>query len=223
MAHDHELPTRVRLVRHGQSHASVQRIVAGGDTCLGLTDRGRDEAARLTVRLRLEHDPPHTLLTSPILRARQTAAVLADGLGLGAPLVEPGVRELDFGEADGLSTEEYARVHGTFDITVHRDRPFAPGGESWSAFTGRARRVMDDLAARHRGDDVMVVCHAGFVVAATVGLLDVPPPALFSDTSPATTSISEFVHDGAEWSLLRYDDSAHLVEPSLEGSCGPAS
>ncbi|MFH8617139.1 histidine phosphatase family protein [Streptomyces sp. NPDC017979] len=223
MPHDHELPTRVRLVRHGQSHASVQRIVAGGDNCAGLTDRGRGEAARLTVRLRLEHDPPGTLLTSPILRARQTAAVLADGLGLGEPLVEPGVRELDFGAADGLTTEEYAQVHGVFDITVHRDRPFAPGGESWSAFTGRARLVMDDLAARHRGDDVMVVCHAGFVVAATVGLLDVPPPALFSDTSPATTSISEFVHDGGEWSLVRYDDAAHLAEPSLEGSCGPAS
>ncbi|MEU3861674.1 histidine phosphatase family protein [Streptomyces sp. NPDC028722] len=204
--------TRVWLVRHAQSHASVKKLIAGSRTCHGLTELGREQAARLTARLAAEPPRPDALLTSPVRRARETAEVLTSGLGLGAPVVETQVRELDFGVADGLSVDEYQRVHGAFDMTVHPDRPFAPGGETWNQFRTRAGRVVNHLLSCHRGSTVLVVCHAGLIAAAMSALLDVVPPVLFTDATPAATSINEFVHDGSRWDLLRFDDAQHVGE-----------
>ncbi|MFH8803399.1 histidine phosphatase family protein [Streptomyces sp. NPDC017936] len=209
---EHDSPTRVRLVRHAQSHASVKKLIAGSGTCPGLTELGREQAARLTARLEAEALRPCALLTSPVRRARETAEVLASGLGLGAPVVETRARELDFGAADGLSIDEYQRLYGAFDMTVHPDRPFAPGGETWNRFRFRAGRIVDELMSRHRGGTVLVVCHAGLIAAAMSALLDVVPPVLFTDATPAATSINEFVHDGSRWHLLRFDDAEHLDE-----------
>lgn len=203
-------PTHVWLVRHAQSHASVKRLIAGPGTCPGLTELGREQAARLTARLAAEPLRPDALLTSPVRRARETAEILANGLGLGTPGVEARARELDFGAADGLSIDEYRRTHGTFDMTAHPDRPFAPGGETWNRFRTRAGRVLADLMSRHRGGTVVVVCHAGLIAAAMSALLDVEPPVLFTDTTPAATSINEFAHDGSRWHLLRFDDAKHV-------------
>ncbi|MFF9086113.1 histidine phosphatase family protein [Streptomyces sp. NPDC014991] len=208
--HEQNSVTRVWLVRHAQSHASVKRLIAGSRTCPGLTELGREQAARLTARLEAEPLRPQALLTSPVPRARETAEVLANGLGLQAPVVETRLRELDFGTADGLTIDEYQRVHGAFDMTVHPDRPFAPGGETWNQFQSRAGRVVGDLTSRHRGGTVLVVCHAGLIVAAMSALLDVVPPVLFTDATPAATSINEFVHDGSRWHLLRFDDAKHV-------------
>ncbi|MEU0256640.1 histidine phosphatase family protein [Streptomyces sp. NPDC006184] len=211
-AHGQNSATRVWLVRHAQSHASVKRLIAGSRTCPGLTELGREQAARLTARLAAEPARPDALLTSPVRRARETAEVLASGLGLGAPVVEKQARELDFGAADGLSIDEYQRVHGAFDMTAHPDRPFAPGGETWNQFRTRAGRVVNGLMSGHRGGTVVVVCHAGLIVAVMSALLDVVPPVLFTDATPAATSINEFVHDGSRWDLLRFDDAKHVDE-----------
>ncbi|MFM9607203.1 histidine phosphatase family protein [Streptomyces niveiscabiei] len=208
--HDHPSTTRVLLVRHAQSHASVKKLIAGVRSCPGLTERGREQAARLSARLAAEPARPHALLTSPVSRARETAEILAGGLKLAEPVVETQARELDFGAADGLSIDEYQRVHGAFDMTAHPDRPFAPGGETWNRFRSRAGRVVEGLVSRHRGGTVLVVCHAGFIVAVMSALLDVVPPVLFTDATPAATSINEFVHDGSGWRLLRFDDASHL-------------
>ncbi|MFH8476554.1 histidine phosphatase family protein [Streptomyces sp. NPDC018000] len=202
--------TRVLLVRHAQSHASVQKLIAGSRTCAGLTELGRTQAALLTARLEAEQLPLNALLTSPVRRARETADVLANGLNLGAPAIETEVREMDFGVADGLPIATYERVHGAFDMLAHPERPFAPDGESWSQFRLRAGRVMTDLVSRHRGETVLVVCHAGFIVAVMSALLEALPPVLFTDSTPTATSINELAHDGSEWTMLRFDDAKHI-------------
>ncbi|KUN75121.1 histidine phosphatase family protein [Streptomyces griseoruber] len=208
----HGSSTHVLLVRHAQSHASVKKLIAGSRSCRGLTERGREQAARLTARLAAERLRPHALLTSPVRRARETADILARGLRVGAPDVEREVRELDFGAADGLSVEEHLRRHGSFDMTADPDRPFAPGGETWNQFRIRAGRAADTLLSRHRGGSAVVVCHAGLIVAVMSALLDVVPQTLFTDATPAVTSINEFVHDGTRWRLGRFDDARHLDE-----------
>ncbi|MFS0692452.1 histidine phosphatase family protein [Streptomyces nitrosporeus] len=214
MAHEEEdsSVTRVLLVRHAQSQASVRKVIAGSRTCAGLTELGRTQAALLAARLEAEQLPLNSLLTSPVRRARETADVLAGVLSLGPPTVEPEVRELDFGAADGLSIDAYERAHGAFDMIAHPERPFAPDGESWSRFRLRAGRVMADLLSRHRGETVLVVCHAGLIVAVMSALLDTVPPVLFTDSTPGPTSISELAHDESGWTMLRFDDTKHIDE-----------
>ncbi|MFF3763641.1 histidine phosphatase family protein [Streptomyces sp. NPDC001922] len=207
--------SRILLIRHAQSHASVNRLVAGERNCDGLTDLGREQSAHLAKRLASGAGPLHALLTSPVPRARETAEALGAHLGIGPPAVDTEVRELDFGRADGLSIQEYGRRYGGFDMTAEPERPFAPGGESWSQLLGRARGFMGRLVRQRPRQSVLVVCHSGFIVAASVGLLGIAPPEMFTDTSPAPTSINEFVHGDDGWRLARYDDRAHLT--ALEG------
>src|SRR4029079_12461481 len=71
--------TRLVLVRHGESRATVDRIVAGHDTCKGLTDRGRQQAEALRDRLARPGELAATtrLVASLMERARETAEIIA--------------------------------------------------------------------------------------------------------------------------------------------------
>jgi broad specificity phosphatase PhoE len=72
-------------------------------------------------------DPERNGPSSFALRARQTAGIL--GLGR-AVRVDCGLCELNTGEGDGLSVEEFSRHYITFDWTAEPDRPVAPGGRA---------------------------------------------------------------------------------------------
>ena len=72
-------PTRVILLRHGQTPASVQRLYSGRGNP-SLTDLGREQAAEAAALLRLT--PIDAILSSPLDRARQTADAVAAGRGL---------------------------------------------------------------------------------------------------------------------------------------------
>src|SRR5712691_1614469 len=80
---------RLVLIRHGESEHECRGIIAGASGCRGLTERGFQQTYALADRLRATGDLQEcrALLCSPILRARQTAAVLAGALPVGA--VEP--------------------------------------------------------------------------------------------------------------------------------------
>ena len=78
---------RIRLIRHGEAAA----VWGGGDDDPGLSDAGRTQALAAADRLAL--DPPRRLLTSPMRRCLETAAPLAERLGLG-PQVAPEVTEV---------------------------------------------------------------------------------------------------------------------------------
>ncbi|MBA0052927.1 histidine phosphatase family protein [Streptomyces sp. AJS327] len=217
---------RLLVVRHGESRASAAGVMSGVRTCAGLTDLGREQAHRLAESLTREEDPPDAIVASPVPRARETAGLLATGLGLDLPLFDGGVREMDFGAADGLTVRQYAVRYGAFDLQGQPDRPFAPGGESWNQLCARVRETLERIAAHPPGRRVLVVCHAGVVVAASAVLTDSAPPEVFSDDSPAPTSVTEFARGtGADapapWRLLRYDDHRHLAETAPESVPAP--
>jgi broad specificity phosphatase PhoE len=70
--------TRLVLIRHGASKHSAQQIIAGMRACTGLTDEGVEQAHALANRLRATEELSDcgVLLSSPALRARQTAEIL---------------------------------------------------------------------------------------------------------------------------------------------------
>jgi VIT1/CCC1 family predicted Fe2+/Mn2+ transporter len=83
------------------------------------------------------------------------------------------------------------------------------GGESNAEFLARVARVMDKLAARHPGEDILCVTHGGFVCKALKYVLkyvSVPVPPCMDNTA-----IFAFrTLDGKNWQLLCWNDSAHL-------------
>lgn len=151
------VPTRMLLLRHGQTALSVERRYSGhGDP--ELTSLGRRQAVGAATRLAAVPDIA-AVLTSPLRRARETAEAVAAATG--APLVvRPGLIETDFGSWEGLSfTEARERdpeLHGRWlgDETVP-----PPGGESFAAVGERIEAERRAVLAEYPGQLVVLVTH----------------------------------------------------------------
>lgn len=128
---------QVHLIRHGQTAWSLSGRHTGR-TDIPLTPRGEDEARALEASLRgpgFSH-----VLTSPRLRARQTAALA--GLGTQAA-VEPDLAEWDYGDYEGLRSVEIRADRP--DWNIFRDG--CPNGESSAEITARADRLLAALSS----------------------------------------------------------------------------
>ena len=143
---------RLILVRHGRTDWSDTHYMGRQD--VPLSDRGRADAQALADSLAANHGPIHRIWSSPLQRARQTAAPLAERCGLAVTVVDD-LAEMDYGELQGVAKAE-RRIHIRPDhVTVP-----IPGGESLADVAARARRVGQRLAAEvPDGHTVVVVGH----------------------------------------------------------------
>ena len=146
------------------------------------------------------------LYTSPMRRARETAAPLERGLGLVAVL-EPGVVEMDHTSVtyipiDQLKREDYPRWQALIQ-----------GGELWGgvdlpAFRATVVEALERVVASHRGGRVAVVCHGGVVNAWAGHVLGVEDP-FFLDV--AYTGVSRFLAASTgQRSVLSLNEASHL-------------
>src|SRR5450759_11900 len=144
MAEDRR-PTRLVLIRHGESRASVDRIVGGHQGCRGLADLGVAQAAALAERLAAtgELGKVDALVASVLPRAVETAQLIAPALGWSPADIRQDCAfcELHPGECDGMTWEDFQRAYGDPDMGRNPYVPLSPGGESLADFylrTGRA-------------------------------------------------------------------------------------
>jgi broad specificity phosphatase PhoE len=206
--------TQLVIIRHGQSNANVSGLLSGHDTCTGLSDLGKQQAARLRDRLARTRElaPTDAIYTSILPRAIETAAIIAPALGGPAPIAECDWCEIHAGEAEGLTYEEFQK---RFPAIGHPDDPFLrriPGGETWAEFSARVGGRLQRVAHEHPGMRVVVVGHGGTVGASFVALGDLSigqSIAITRDT--INSSITEWRHTQHGWRLIRYNDAAHLL------------
>jgi len=172
-------PTRLWLVRHGQSQGNVARDAAheAGELVIDLDWRDVDvplsnlghqqaEAAGRWFAALPEAERPEVLLASPYVRARQTAEAICSAGGLAGgsrpTLLDERLREREFGVFDGLTTIGIRDKYP--DEAAHRakmgkfyHRP--PGGESWADVILRLRSAVNSISLQYEGRRVMIVCH----------------------------------------------------------------
>jgi broad specificity phosphatase PhoE len=214
--------TRLIFVRHGLALAAERGIVGGHSGCTGLATTGRQQAEALRERLTASRIELDALVTSLLPRAIETAEIVAGGLRVD---VETIPRRCDLcerhpGEGDGLTWDVFVERYGAVDPLAEPDVAPSPGGESLSAFRERVARTVADLAADHRGQTVMLVCHGGVILQASLALLGLPARRLAPDI--VHTSLTEWVRDAdGRWLLGRFNDAAHLepwaFPPGLHG------
>lgn len=114
---------------------------------------------------------------SDLDRARSTAAILADGLGLAPPSVDPRLRERDIGEWTGLTdTEIGARWPGEPQAWRAEETDAPPGGETAETAVGRVRAALHDISERSAGVRALVVAHGGVIRALERSLGDADRP-----------------------------------------------
>lgn len=205
-------PTRMVLIRHGESHANAGSFFSGETTCRGLSDRGRAEAELLRDRLAADDDlRPDAVLSSTMLRAQQTAEIVTEGMSIPVSAVSE-LCERRWGECEGLTYTEYEERYGIPAFSEWQ-RPLSPGGESNTEFHARVAAVLSGIAEEHRGRTVWIVCHGGVIMGAMA--LWTPDPVFAAENKPPrNTAISEWRQDHATdgaWHLHTYDDHAHLV------------
>lgn len=203
---------RLILIRHGESIHNREHFIAGVKSCRGLTPAGRGQATALSKRLQAtgELDGCQVLLTSPLRRAQETAAPLADHLPDLELRVDDRLAELRPGAADGLPWETYVAQFGSFDLTAQPERPFAPDGESWHTFTARVNSTLAALADEFSGQTVAAVTHGGFIVVSLLNLFAIPRPGTGARFEPHNTGLTEWHFEDGRWTLNRYNDVSHL-------------
>jgi probable phosphoglycerate mutase len=201
------------LVRHAESKHSQQDKIAGISGCAGLTPHGFEQAQLLARRLRAsgELGDCQALLCSPVLRAVQTAQVLAEVMPANMLKLDEDLCELHPGAADGLSWQEYREKFGAFDLLASPKRPFAPQAESWLEFMQRVRATLERLASEYEQQSVVAVTHAGFIVASLLVLFDIPRPGSGAHIDPIHTSLTEWHKSNGTWQLAKYNDAWHLT------------
>jgi broad specificity phosphatase PhoE len=209
--------TRIVLIRHGESACNVAGIVGGHKGCSGLSDVGRSQAAALRDRLAEtgELEEAGALYSSVLPRAVETARTIAPALGGGVTeLVEDcSLCELHPGESDGISWDEFEERYGPPEMFANPTKPFSPGGESWDVFVGRISGALEGLVQRHLGELVVVACHGGVIEATMVSLLPFGEQLRPMRLPTAYTSLTEWERDDSGWTLVRYNDVAHLGGP----------
>ncbi len=144
----------IYLVRHGESEWNRAGWVQGQTSHPELTERGREQAALAGERLAAVLRPQANLISSDLVRAEQTAAIIGQRLGL-APVSDPRLREQQLGVLQGLASATAAAALGEVDWS---DRNVAiGGGESIGAVYDRMAAFLEPL--RELEVDTVVVSH----------------------------------------------------------------
>jgi probable phosphoglycerate mutase len=196
------------LVRHGQTPASRENRFCG-HIDPPLTPAGTAMAEQLGAAY--ADVPWKAIYTSPMLRARQTAEPLVKRVGI-APIEEAGLKEIDYGEWDGMVQDEVksrwpeAFAYWAADVASRG----APGGETAFHVAARSMAVIERIRTTHTDGNVLVVSHKAtlrVIVCALLGL-DV---RLFRDRigqQVAAVSMFEIKKTGPL--LVKLGDVSHL-------------
>jgi probable phosphoglycerate mutase len=191
-------PTRLLLLRHGQTAMSAQRRYSGRADP-ELTELGLAQAAAAAAGIRVVEDAEKVgaAYSSPLGRARQTAEPVAAALGVPVA-VHDGLVETDFGDWDGLTfaeaRERDPELHGRW---LGDERVPAPGGESFADVGRRVAALRDELLARHPGETLLLVTHVTPIKMLLRLALDVGPSVLYRmHLDLASLSVAEFYPDG---------------------------
>jgi broad specificity phosphatase PhoE len=190
----------VYLVRHGETAWSLTGQHTGC-TDLPLTEYGELSARQLAGPLRgLEFA---RVFTSPLQRARQTAELA--GFGSRAEVDEDLV-EWDYGEYEGLRTEEIRAIRPGWEIF----RDGFPGGETIDQIGARADRVVSRVRSIHGAVLLFSSGHLLRVLAARWLGLE-PQGARFFLLAAASISTLTYEHGPSEPAIGLWNDTRHLT------------
>jgi len=196
---------RLLLIRHGQSEGNAAGVLQG-HIDYGLSGLGRHQAEATGHSLRGEGVT--RVLTSPLVRAADTAAIIASHVGVDWE-VEPALTEYDLGEVAGLTGPEL-RERFPEIVAAYQSgrRPVFPGEEGREPFYGRLSGLLSTLA----GEDATIAAigHGGVIGALCYAVTgaDYTRPGLFQ---VANCSVTEVITDrGGAFVLKRHNDTCHL-------------
>jgi alpha-ribazole phosphatase/probable phosphoglycerate mutase len=167
------MKTVIDLIRHGEP---VGGSMYRGGIDHPLSERGWAQMRAATA----EPEPWQHIITSPLARCREFAEELARQLGLPWE-IDPRLHEVGFGSWEGKTGAELRASDPSILRRFYHD-PVAErpeGAEPLHDFVSRVGASVDEHLARHAGQHILLVCHAGVIRAAVAHTLGAPLPALY--------------------------------------------
>jgi probable phosphoglycerate mutase len=194
--------TALTLIRHGETDWNRDRRIQGA-TDIPLNDTGRAQARATAAALRERLGAsPITIVSSDLLRAHETASIIAAELGVAAPRTYRGLRERGYGEAEGVHVEEFRSRWGDWHSAE------VPGAEPWADLRARGIAALGRAVRDHRratapaAANLVVVSHGAMIRElirhATAG--ELPPVG----ERLANGSTHDFVYERDHLRLVTY-------------------
>ena len=198
------------LIRHGETEWNSEGKVQGS-VDVPLSAEGLRQAAELAERLRGEGEGFDLLYSSDLVRAAETARILAGRLGMPAPRLSPLLRELDCGEWEGRRIEDLKREEPELYERWLGDPAFRiPGGESMLDLRERASAFLQERKTELDGAErVLVVAHGlmNRMFLSVLLKLDVHRSRFFSQDN---TAINRFTWHGRRVYCDAWNLTCHL-------------
>lgn len=183
--------TQFGLFRHGQTDWNINFLLQG------VTDIPMNETGIQQVKLAaqaIRRDDWDLILTSPLGRARQTAEIILDHVGFDAVVEEELLIERSFGEAEGLSHQQWKEKYSNLDEI--------PGGESRTQLAIRSQLLLDNVAEKFSGKRILAVSH-GALIRTLIAIAS-------QDELPrdgerlGNASLNVVGHENSSWRVVNY-------------------
>lgn len=202
--------TRIILVRHGQTAWNrVERFRGRADVPLDETGLAQAEA---TGRRVAQEWRPVAIYSSPLTRAVKTAEAIARHFNLPVQ-IHTGIADIDYGEWQGLTPDEvkvrWPEIHHAWYNTPHLAH--IPGGETLDDLRARGMAAVDELAARHVGQTLVMVGHTvinRIILLGALGLGNDRFWRLRQDT--CAINVLEVDAPAGDYTLVSLNDTCHL-------------
>lgn len=200
---------RLLICRHGESTADLPPSCIEGSADFPLSDLGLRQAAALAEWLSARYRPDR-ILTSPLMRARQTAEAIAHVTRV--PIErEQRLAERSSGRIAGLSPAEADQLFPVkqHPVPIHH-RP--PGGESYLDLYRRVAHLWCELYENRDldGTTLLLVSHGGTITALMQAALGLPPTAT-PGFATGDTGLHELQYEpGGRVRLMRFNYTVHL-------------
>ena len=198
------------LIRHGQTEFSRENRFCGSSDP-PLTPAGQamaDAFAKAYASTAWQ-----AIYTSPLLRSRQTADALVRLTGV-APIIEDGLKEIAYGEWEGLGVDEVkarwpdAYAYWADDVASRG----APGGETAFHVAARAMRVVEAIRTRHASGNVLIVSHKATLRIITCALLGLDVRLFRERIAQPVAAVTMFVLANGTAQLATLGDRTHLSD-----------
>lgn len=239
-------PEYLWVIRHGQSEGNVARdaadqaglariAISGRDVDVPLSQLGERQAQVLGHHFAQEAMRPDVLLSSPYLRALQTARCFRDAGGADPDeniCMDERLREKEFGILDGLTSKgitSHLPEQAQFRLMLGKFYHRPPGGESWCDVILRLRSLMDTISLHYGGLRVMIFAHQVVVLCLRYIIENLDEAKILTidrEADVANCSITEYRFDpkaGKDGSLFlsRYNITDHLREETAPVTRAP--
>jgi probable phosphoglycerate mutase len=165
------MSTELYLVRHGETPWNKEGRFQGC-TDIQLSDDGIQQATYLKDSLNGNFD---VVYSSPLIRAYKTAQIICEGTNILTPNIAPNIREVNFGQWEGLTLHQISDQYPTefHSWRTDEDHGHLMGGDlTLKSASIRAKNTILEIVNKHIGQRIVIVAHGGILKAGIIGLFD---------------------------------------------------